>query len=93
MGAMAIVSPVGSVAPLWACKNWQARPARFDPDMDVVEVELRNQVYAAEFKRANRDATASAVTEPLPCHRRSVTCKTVVTALFVFVTWRLVRQA
>lgn len=82
---------VGGAALAWANKNWQVRPVRFDPDMDVIEVDFRNDVYAAEFKRANRKATDSALTEPLPWWRRSATWKIVVMAVFVLFLLRLTR--
>lgn len=76
---------VGGLTVWWARQNTSVRPARFDPDMDVVEIEFADTRYAHAFKRANRDVTDSLLTAAPPWYMRSLLWKVVL--VFVLVAW------
>jgi putative Mn2+ efflux pump MntP len=91
LAALPVLGLIGCAAVAWAIKNSSVRPVRFDPDVDVIEVAFRDEVYAAEFRRANRQSTDKKLTEAPPWYRRSNFWKVVVLAIFAVVMWRLVR--
>ena len=74
---------LGCVAIWWARQNTSVWPKRFDPDMEVLEIQFADERYARHFKRANRDATDSQATAAPPWYMRSLTWKLVVLGVFV----------
>lgn len=76
---------VGGLMLWWARRNTSVRPARFDPDMDVVEIEFADTRYAHAFKRANRAVTDSLLTAAPPWYMRSLLWKVVL--VFVLFAW------
>lgn len=74
---------LGCLAVWWAYRNTSVWPKRFDPDVEVLEIQFADERYARHFKRANRDATDSMATAAPPWYMRSLTWKLGVLALFV----------
>ena len=88
MGAfllLPLIGIVGGLAIWWARKNTSVWPKRFDPDMDVLEIQFANERYARHFRRANRDATDSQLTAPPLWYMRSLLWKIV--AVVVLIIW------
>lgn len=78
---------LGGLAIWWARENTSVWPKRFDPDVDVLEIQFADERYARHFKRANRDATDLQATAAPPWYMRGLTWKLVV--LGVFVLWMI----
>ena len=74
---------LGCLAIWWARKNTFVWPKRFDPDVEVLEIQFADERYARHFKRANRDATDTLATAAPPWYMRSITWKLGVLAVFV----------
>lgn len=74
---------LGCLAIWWAHRNTSVWPKRFDPDVEVLEIQFADERYARHFKRANRDATDTLATAAPPWYMRSITWKLGVLALFV----------
>ena len=88
MGAFLLfpaIGIVGGLAMWWARSNTSVWPKRFDPDVDVLEIQFADERYARHFKRANRNATDSLVTAAPPWYMRSLLWKVV--AVVVLVLW------
>ena len=74
---------LGCLAIWWAYRNTSVWPKRFDPDVEVLEIQFADERYARHFKRANRAATDMLMTAAPPWYMRSITWKLGVLALFV----------
>lgn len=74
---------LGCLAIWWARQNTSAWPKRFDPDVEVLEIQFADERYARHFKRANRGATDSLATAAPPWYMRRATWVLVVLALFM----------
>ncbi len=74
---------LGCLVIWWARSSTAVWPRRFDPDVDVLEIQFADERYARHFKRANRDATDLQATAAPPWYMRGLTWKLVVLAVFV----------
>lgn len=72
---------LGCAAIWWARNNTAVWPKRFDPDMDVLEIQFSDDRYARHFRRANRDATDQLLTAAPPWYMRSLVWKIAAVAL------------
>lgn len=87
-----LLGVAGVAAIIWAKRTAAVLPVRFDPDMDVVEVQFRNEDYATKFRIFNRKATSSSLTEALPWYQRASLWKLVVIGLFFAFMAKLVAR-
>lgn len=78
-----LLGVIGILAIIWAKRASSLRPTRFDPDMDVFEVQFSDEDYATQFRIKNRKATSSSLTEAPPWYMRSLLWKVVVILLFL----------
>lgn len=76
---------LGCLAIWWARRNTSVWPKRFDPDVEVLEIQFADERYARHFKRANRDATDTLATAAPPWYRRGLTWK--LAAIGLLVLW------
>lgn len=74
---------LGCLAIWWAHRNTSVWPKRFDPDVEVLEIQFADERYARHFKRANRDVTDLQATAAPPWYMRGITWKLGVLGLFV----------
>jgi len=74
---------LGCLAIWWARRNTSVWPKRFDPDMEVLEIQFADERYARHVMGANRDATDTLATAAPPWYMRSLTWKLGLVALFV----------
>ena len=79
------IALAGLPAIWWARRNTTVWPRRFDPDMDVLEIQFSDARYARHFKRANPSSTDEIHTAPPPWYMRSLTWK--IAAAVVLVAW------
>lgn len=73
---------VASVLIFWLKRQVGVRVVRLDPDQDVLDLRFRDARFAKAFRKANPEATDTALTAALPWYRRKLTHQLLVLAAF-----------
>jgi len=86
LAGLKLIGLFGTVLLLWARQVCAVRLKGWDADVDVIDVEFSDVIYATDFKRKNKDYTDDTLTASVPWYRKSAVWKAVLIAgLLLFV--------
>ncbi|MDB6009962.1 MAG: hypothetical protein JWL65_2212 [Gammaproteobacteria bacterium] len=80
----------GLAAIIWAHLVSSVWPKRFDPDMDVVEIQFQHAAYVGAFRRLNAAATKDELTRAPPWYLRASIWKVALLVILFVLIGRLV---
>ena len=84
---------IGTLVLIWARGAASARPVRWDPDVEVIELQFADARYAQTFSRLNESLTDATLTAAPPWYRRAALWKLLMVVGLIIFMIVLVKRA